>query len=131
MMSVDIMMSLIFRCRHHDESEHNDGRVSPLVNKGEPHFANMVPSMHVASHRPFPNIRFTWAYSCPSSLNNSSRLSSSASFFPRFLFFPPFPLFFGIFVASLLPCFVCVRNENENAREEELYIYFYIRSRRC
>jgi hypothetical protein len=46
MMSVDIMMSLIFRCRHydenrhHDESEHNDGRVSPLVNKGEPHFAN-------------------------------------------------------------------------------------------
>jgi hypothetical protein len=41
MMSVDIMMSLIFRCRHHDESEHNDGRVSPLVNKGEPHFANM------------------------------------------------------------------------------------------
>jgi hypothetical protein len=41
MMSVDIMMSLIFRCRHHDESEHNDGRVSPLVNKGEPHFANI------------------------------------------------------------------------------------------
>jgi serine/threonine protein kinase len=40
MMSVDIMMSLIFRCRHHDESEHNDGRVSSLVNKGEPHFAN-------------------------------------------------------------------------------------------
>jgi hypothetical protein len=23
-----------------DESEHNDERVSPLVNKGEPHFAN-------------------------------------------------------------------------------------------
>jgi hypothetical protein len=43
MMSVDIMMSLIFRCRHHDESEHNDGRVSPLVNKGEPHFANNLP----------------------------------------------------------------------------------------
>jgi hypothetical protein len=42
MMSVDIMMSLIFRCRHHDESEHNDGRVSPLVNKGEPHFANTI-----------------------------------------------------------------------------------------
>jgi hypothetical protein len=42
MMSVDIMMSLIFRCRHHDESEHNDGRVSPLVNKGEPHFANRL-----------------------------------------------------------------------------------------
>jgi hypothetical protein len=40
MMSVDIMMSLIFRCRHHDDSEHNDERVSPLVNKGEPHFAN-------------------------------------------------------------------------------------------
>jgi hypothetical protein len=47
MMSVDIMMSLIFRCRHHDECEHNDGRVSPLVNKGEPHFephfANNLP----------------------------------------------------------------------------------------
>jgi hypothetical protein len=43
MMSVDIMMSLIFRCRHHDESEHNDGRVSPFVNKGEPHFANNLP----------------------------------------------------------------------------------------
>jgi hypothetical protein len=43
MMSEDIMMSLIFRCRHHDESEHNDGRVSPLVNKGEPHFANNLP----------------------------------------------------------------------------------------
>jgi hypothetical protein len=42
MMRVDIMMSLIFRCRHHDESEHNDGRVSPLVNKGEPHFANTI-----------------------------------------------------------------------------------------
>jgi hypothetical protein len=37
MMSVDIMMSLIFRCRHHDE------RVEPLVNKGEPHFANNLP----------------------------------------------------------------------------------------
>jgi hypothetical protein len=45
MMSVDIMMSLIFRCRHHDESEHNDGRVSPLVNKGEPHFANILLQM--------------------------------------------------------------------------------------
>jgi hypothetical protein len=43
MMSVDIMMSLIFRCRHHDEcrhydenrhhdeSEHNDGRVEPYL----------------------------------------------------------------------------------------------------
>jgi hypothetical protein len=31
MMSVDIMMSLIFRCRHHDECEHNDGRVEPYL----------------------------------------------------------------------------------------------------
>jgi hypothetical protein len=30
---------------------------------------------------------------CPSSLNTSSRLSSSFSFFPRLRFFPPFPLF--------------------------------------
>jgi hypothetical protein len=30
-------------CRHHDECEHNDGRVSPLVNKGEPLFANNLP----------------------------------------------------------------------------------------
>ena len=39
----------------------------------------------------------TWAYSWPSSLKTSSRLRPSFSFFPLRLFFPPFPLFLGIF----------------------------------
>jgi hypothetical protein len=47
------------------------------------------PSKHWASNLPFPNIFVTWAYSCPSSRNTSSRLSSSFSFFPRLRFFPP------------------------------------------
>uniref|UniRef100_A0A2P2INL6 Eukaryotic translation initiation factor 1Aa n=1 Tax=Rhizophora mucronata TaxID=61149 RepID=A0A2P2INL6_RHIMU len=50
----------------------------------------------MASQRPLPSMRSTCAYSCPSSLKMSSRFSSSASFFPLFLFFPPFPLFFGM-----------------------------------
>jgi hypothetical protein len=60
MMSVDIMMSLIFRCRHHDESEHNDGRVSPLVNKGEPHFANML-LFSLFSYNFLDEILFSWS----------------------------------------------------------------------
>lgn len=47
------------------------------------------PSKHWASRRPFPSILITCAYSWPSSRNTSSRLSSSFSFFPRLLFFPP------------------------------------------
>ena len=47
------------------------------------------PSKHWASRRPFPSILVTCAYSWPSSRNTSSRLSSSFSFFPRLLFFPP------------------------------------------
>ncbi|KAG6556237.1 hypothetical protein Mapa_002178 [Marchantia paleacea] len=57
--------------------------------------------MHRASHRPFPSMRRTCAYSCPSSLKTSSLFSSSASFFPLFRFFPPFPLFFGILSQAL------------------------------
>ncbi|KAG6557881.1 hypothetical protein Mapa_000649 [Marchantia paleacea] len=52
--------------------------------------------MQRASQRPFPSMRSTCAYSCPSSLKTSSLFSSSASFFPLLRFFPPFPLFFGI-----------------------------------
>jgi len=33
----------------------------------------------------------TWAYSCPSSLNTSSRFSRSFSFLPLLRFLPPFP----------------------------------------
>jgi hypothetical protein len=47
------------------------------------------PSKHIASKRPFPSIFITCAYSCPSSRNTNSRLSSSFSFFPRLLFLPP------------------------------------------
>ena len=53
------------------------------------------------SNRPFPSMHTTCPYSWPSSLYTSSRFSSSFSFFPRFLFFPPFPLFFGIARADL------------------------------
>jgi hypothetical protein len=59
MMSVDIMMSLIFRCRHHDESEHNDGRVSPLVNKGEPHFANRTDIPTQNPHNETNELKYT------------------------------------------------------------------------
>merc|ERR1719192_3194466 len=55
-----------------------------------------TPSKHIASKRPLPSILVTWAYSWPSSLNTSSLLSPSFSFFPLLLFFPPFPLFLGI-----------------------------------
>lgn len=48
------------------------------------------PSKHCASRRPFPSIFITCAYSCPSSRKTNSRLSSSFSFFPRLLFFPPY-----------------------------------------
>ena len=49
----------------------------------------------------------TWAYSWPSSLKTSSLFSPSFSFFPLLLFFPPFPLFFGILVDQNLVSFSC------------------------
>lgn len=48
-----------------------------------------TPSMQCASRRPLPSIFRTCAYSWPSSLNTSSRLMLSASFFPLRLFLPP------------------------------------------
>ena len=50
-----------------------------------------TPSKQFASSRPLPNILITWAYSCPSSLKISSRLSLSFSFFPLLRFLPPLP----------------------------------------
>lgn len=50
----------------------------------------------------YPSIFTTCAYSWPSSLKVSSRFSLSFSFFPRRLFFPPFPLFLGI--AAVVLC---------------------------
>jgi hypothetical protein len=59
MMSVDIMMSLIFWCRHHDEcrhydenrhhdeSEHNDGRVEPYLSTKVSH--TLLTISHLAS----------------------------------------------------------------------------------
>jgi hypothetical protein len=47
MMSVDIMMSLIFRCRHHDECEHNDGRVEPYLSTKVSH--TLLTISHLAS----------------------------------------------------------------------------------
>merc|ERR1719173_301775 len=58
--------------------------------------SRFTPSKHIASRRPLPNIFVTWAYSWPSSLKTSSLFKPSFSFFPLLLFFPPFPLFFGI-----------------------------------
>lgn len=53
--------------------------------------SHFSPSKHCASSCPSPSILVTWAYSCPSSRNTSSRLSSSFSFLPRLRFFPPCP----------------------------------------
>lgn len=65
------------------------------------------PSKHWASRQPLPSIFVTCAYSWPSSRNTSSRLSSSFSFFPRLLFFPP--------------CYRDIRRSNPfRAREEDL-----------
>ena len=52
----------------------------------------LIPSKHMASSLPFPNIFVTWAYSWPSSLKINSLFSASFSFFPLLRFFPPFPV---------------------------------------